>query len=137
MMRALRLPLAVRQAIIQHARREAPQECCGFLLGRGRSVTVSYAARNVSPTPRTRFRVHPREHIDVRRVLRNVVPPLLILGVYHSHPEGSGRPSPSDIAQAFVSEWAFVVVDLSAPARARLTAWTIRNGRARRMRLER
>ena len=134
MTRPLRLPAAVRTAIVKHARREAPGECCGFLLGTAAGVSHAWPATNTSTTPKTRYRVDPREHIALRRMLRRLSPPLAIVGVYHSHPTGPNEPSSSDIREAYVSEWAHVIVDLSRRL-PRVTAWTMRNGRVERRRL--
>ena len=132
----LRLPSAVRRAVAAHAVRDAPRECCGFLIGGGFQIAYALPATNVSRTPLTRFLVDPREHIALRRILRRLVPPLSILGVYHSHPRGPGRPSTTDVREAHAQDWVHVIVDLSS-RRPRLSAWTIRRGRARRRALGR
>ena len=136
MMRALRLPVAVRTAIATHARRDAPRECCGFLLGSAGRVLYALAATNVSSTPVTKYRVDPREHIALQRILRRLVPPLAIVGVYHSHPRGPAAPSSTDVKEAHVREWVHVIVDLSRRSPA-ITAWMIRDGRALRRGLAR
>ena len=132
----LRLPAVVRAAIARHARHEAPSECCGFLLGTAGRTIYALPATNTSATPRTRYRVDPREYIALRRILRKVTPPLTIVGVYHSHPRGPAGPSSSDVSEAYVREWAHVIVDLSGRSPA-ITAWSIRNGRALRRPLAR
>jgi proteasome lid subunit RPN8/RPN11 len=93
------LPRAVRRAIVMHARREAPRECCGLLVGCGREVAFAVACTNVARSE-TRYRIAPREHIDLRRALRAFSPPLDIVGVYHSHPRGRPVPSPTDVVEA-------------------------------------
>jgi len=104
------MPGAVRQAMVQHARAEAPHECCGLLVGRGRRVDVAIPLTNVDPRPRTGFRIDPAEHIAVRRILRRAVPGRDIVGVYHSHPRGPAVPSPRDIADCHYPDWIFVIV---------------------------
>jgi len=136
MTRSLRLPTPVRAAITRHALRDAPRECCGFLLGTAGTIRYALAAANISRTPLTRYRVDPREHIALQRVLRRLTPPLTIVGVYHSHPRGPSAPSASDVKEAYVRDWAQVIVNLTSGS-PRITAWTIRNGRARRRRVGR
>ena len=136
MMRALRVPAVVRLAIASHARRDAPRECCGFLLGTAEAVLYALPATNTSRTPLTRYRVDPREHIALRRVIRRLTPPLSIVGVYHSHPRGPAGPSASDIREAYVREWTHVIVDLSRRSMG-ITAWLMRDGHAERRPLAR
>ncbi len=110
-MREVRVPLPapVRRAILDHARRDAPDECCGLLIGRGRRILHAAAFRNAAARPRTEFRIHPRDHIALRRELRRLSPPLEIVGVYHSHPAGPEGPSDKDRRQAHYREWLYVV----------------------------
>ena len=129
MIRPLRLPRSVRAALARHALRDAPRECCGFLLGTAGRVIYALPATNTSTTPLRRYRVDPREHIALQRILRRLTPPLTVVGVYHSHPRGPAAPSLSDVREAFVREWAHVIVDLSGRVPG-ITAWMIRNGRA-------
>jgi proteasome lid subunit RPN8/RPN11 len=77
-----------------------------------------------------RYRVSDREHLELRRVLRTFVPPLEIVGVYHSHPNGDAVPSETDRAEAFYPDWLYLVVGLGSP-RVQLRAFRIRHGRVR------
>ena len=119
-----RLPPAVRRAILDHARREAPSECCGLLIGRGGSVLHAAALRNAAATPRTRYSIDPREHIALRRELRRLSPPLEIVGVYHSHPAGQAGPSDRDRREAHYRDWLYVIA-AKARDRFRLRAYRI------------
>jgi proteasome lid subunit RPN8/RPN11 len=123
------LPRAVRRAIVDQARLEAPLECCGLLVGRGRDVAFAVACTNVARSE-TRFRIAPREHIDLRRALRAFSPPLDIVGVYHSHPRGKPLPSPTDVAEAAYPEWVYVIAGRPG-GRPALRAYRIREGRVR------
>jgi proteasome lid subunit RPN8/RPN11 len=127
------LPLDVRRAIIAHARRERPRECCGLLVGRGNRVSFAVAATNVD-TSETRFRLDAREHLTLRRVLRAFQPPLEIVGVYHSHPKGDAWPSETDVAEAAYPSWLYVIVGLKA-TRPAIRAFRLRNGRVGRVTL--
>lgn len=112
--------------MVAHARREGPRECCGLLVGRGHTVLAAVPTMNLEPGE-GRFRVNEREHFQLRRAVRLVSPPLVILGVYHSHPGGAVRPSPRDVAEAFYPEWVYVVVGGESTRRVR--AFEIRDGR--------
>ena len=128
MSRAIVLPSAVRRAILAHARRDRPRECCGLLLGRGQQVAYAAPMPNVSGDP-ARYRVDDRAHIDVRRAIRALVPPLEILGVYHSHPHGPAEPSPTDVAEAWSADWTYLIVGLGA-RHAQWRAFRFIRGRA-------
>lgn len=121
-------PRAVRQAIVAHARRESPRECCGLLLGSGRRIQFAVPAPNRA-AGRTRFRLDPRLHLDVQRAVRRFEPPLDILGAYHSHPAGPARPSARDIVEANYPDWVHVIVGLDS-LRPRVSAFRISKGRS-------
>jgi proteasome lid subunit RPN8/RPN11 len=129
------MPIAVRRALIAHARREVPRECCGFLVGHAGSVVAAVACANVARGT-THYRIAPREHIDLRRVLRDFRPPLTIVGVYHSHPAGPARPSATDLAEAHYRQWIQVIVGLTG-ARAQVRAYMFSREHAVRLRLVR
>lgn len=132
-MTTLRVPAAVRQAIVAHARRELPRECCGLLIGSGSRVSHAVAMRNVARGT-TRYRLDAAEHIAVRRTLRGCSPDLQIVGVYHSHPGGPACPSPTDVKEAHYPEWAHVVAGMSGRGIA-LRAFQIRRGHIRPLRI--
>jgi len=119
------LPSAVRQAIKAHAAEAYPAECCGLLVGRGRRVQFALRMRNVADTPRRRFRLDDRAHLTLRKTLRTFTPPLDIVGVYHSHPDGPPEPSRTDLAEAYYAEWVYVIA-----GGGRLRAFSITDGRA-------
>ena len=85
------------RTIAEHARRQAPKECCGLLVGKDRRVDLALPMTNVDPRPRAGFRIDPAEHLAVRRVLRRLVPSLEIIGVYLdvvAHRGGAVRKEP-------------------------------------------
>ena len=125
------LPSAVRRAIVAHAREAHPAECCGLLVGGGRRVDFAVRMPNVADSP-TRYRLDDRAHIELRKNLRAFTPPLAIVGVYHSHPDGTAAPSPTDVAEAHYAEWVYVIVGTRA-GRSLLRAYSITGGHARRL----
>lgn len=121
-------PRALRQAIVAHARRESPRECCGLLLGSGGRIQFAVPAPNRA-RGRTRFRLDPRLHLDVQRAVRRFEPPLDVIGAYHSHPAGPARPSARDVAEAHYPDWVHLIVGLDGP-RPRVSAFRIAKGGA-------
>jgi proteasome lid subunit RPN8/RPN11 len=97
------------EAIVTHARAEAPRECCGMLIGTGTSVLEAAAARNIAERP-TRFLIDPQDHIDAIRRARERG--LAVLGFYHSHPHSSPVPSETDVEEATYPDHLYVIVGL-------------------------
>lgn len=102
-------PAAVEAAVIAHAREASPDECCGLLLGRGRDVLDAIPTPNTAGTPATRYLIDPTDHFHVIRQARQRR--LDVVGVYHSHPRSTARPSATDAAEAF-GEFVFLIVGL-------------------------
>jgi desampylase len=129
--RSISIAESAIDAMVAHARRDLPHECCGLLVGTADNVDASVAARNIAPTPATRYEVDPREHIALNRELRGSGH--AVIGVYHSHPRGPARPSPSDVADAFYPDFIYVIVSLADPLHAAVGAFEIRDGRANQL----
>jgi proteasome lid subunit RPN8/RPN11 len=104
-----RIRQAALEAIVAHAREDAPVECCGLLVGRGSSIEKAVRARNLSTSP-TRFLIDPKDHIDARRAARALG--VEVLGFYHSHPRSPAVPSPTDVAEAAFPEAVHLIVSL-------------------------
>jgi proteasome lid subunit RPN8/RPN11 len=127
------LPSRVRRAILVHARSETPRECCGLLLGRGTTIAAICRTANVA-SGRRRYQIDPQTHLDLRRVLRAVRPPIEIVGAYHSHPRGPAEPSATDIEESPGGVWLHVIVGL-AGRRPGFGAFRVEGGRVRRVAL--
>jgi proteasome lid subunit RPN8/RPN11 len=123
----LRVPMAVRRAIIAHARRARPHECCGFIAGRPGRVLLAVPMDNVAASP-VRYRIADRAHIALRRELRQARPSVALLGVYHSHPEGWAWPSPTDVDEALYPDWVYLIVGFRSGG-SLLRGFRIRRGR--------
>jgi proteasome lid subunit RPN8/RPN11 len=128
MARHVRVSRSVVDAIIDHARQDAPNECCGMLVGSLDEVDASVPTRNIAPTPATRYEIDPREHIALNRELRGSGRE--VVGVYHSHPQGPNRPSASDVAEAFYPQFVYLIASLANPLDAEVRAFEIKDGEA-------
>jgi proteasome lid subunit RPN8/RPN11 len=89
--------------ILAHARRTAPEEACGILVGlrteTGFAALRAEPCRNIHPGDRTRrFLIDPGRQLAVQREARQQG--LAIVGFYHSHPGGRAEPSAEDRTQA-------------------------------------
>ena len=96
--------------MLEHARREAPRECCGLLIGTAESVVRSVRARNLEDGA-TRYSVDPADHFAAVRSAR--ADGLEVVGAYHSHPSSAPVPSTTDIAEANSgADFLYVIVSL-------------------------
>ena len=127
------LPAELRASIIAHARRERPRECCGLLVGRGQHVHFAVPVANIETNP-ARYRVDDATHITLRRTLRAFVPPVEIIGVYHSHPDGAAWPSERDVREALYPDWIHIIVGLGG-RKPEVRAFRLRGGRIRELRI--
>ena len=107
---ALRLPQALLDEIVRHAREDFPNECCGIVAINGDEAVKVFRARNVHHSP-TRFEIDGR---DVIKILREIEDEGWELGsIYHSHTRTAAYPSQTDIN--FAVNWpgvAWLIVSL-------------------------
>ena len=87
----------VKDAIIAQARRDAPFESCGYLLGRDGTVTENYWMENIDHSSE-HFSFAPKEQFAAMRYAREKG--LSILANWHSHPASPSRPSQEDLRLA-------------------------------------
>ena len=115
-MRTILLPQDLADEIVRHAKGEAPNECCGVLLGTGDAVSEVRRARNVKASP-VEYELDPKEHVEILRAADDAG--LDVVGFYHSHTFSEAYPSVTDISK--MSDWGYFyliasLADASAPA---------------------
>jgi proteasome lid subunit RPN8/RPN11 len=125
----LELPKALMEAIVEHARQEFPNECCGLLAGRGARVERLFRGSNVDRSPYT-YRLDPQEQLRFFKVID--AEGLELLGIYHSHTQSAAYPSRTDVERAFYPDAAYVIVSLRGPQASsdgtEIRAFRIRDG---------
>ena len=99
----LRIQRALLDELIEHARRDAPEECCGLFGVEDGSVVAVYPAENIHHSP-TRFEIDGRE---VVRIIGELDERGWSLGLYHSHTKSRAYPSQTDVN--FAELWPGVV----------------------------
>jgi len=120
------LPERLRAQILGEARAAHPGECCGLLEGfRTPSgdefrVTALHPAQNLAPAP-DRFEIAPEDHIKAFKAAR--ANRHLLIGCYHSHPNGRAEPSAADRAGAGEEDLLWLIA-----ADDRLEAFVYRRG---------
>ena len=95
------IPRQVIDELIQQARRDAPDESCGYLLGErtdeGDVVTENYWMENIDHSPE-HFAFAPKDQFAALKYARSKG--LKILANWHSHPASPSRPSQEDLRLA-------------------------------------
>lgn len=132
MARRVRVRGAVLAAMIEHARRVWPLECCGLLAGDEGMISEILPAANALASSRE-YSITPEELIAALRSFRERG--LTHLGIYHSHPQGENTPSRRDIEMSHYPSCAHFIVSPYASARA-LRAFEIRDGGASELEVE-
>jgi len=106
-------------AIVAHARRDAPRECSGLLVGRPGQILEAVPAVNRAQDPTRQYEIAPAEYFDqirrCRRISSAQSDTFAVIGAYHSHPRGGPEPSETDLAMAF-PEFIFLIVGLGGGA---------------------
>ena len=97
MIAELILPPSAMTAMRRHVHRRLPLEACGLLAGRDGWVELVVGVRNTLSSP-VRYLLDPRQQWQAIERFEQLG--LDLLGIYHSHPTGPARPSPTDISQA-------------------------------------
>jgi proteasome lid subunit RPN8/RPN11 len=120
--------------MLEYARRDAHQECCGVLAGADGVITRAFAATNVATNPVTGYEIAPEELFRLMREFRAAR--LELLGIYHSHPASENCPSPRDIELAYYPDAAYFIVSPLIGAARPVRAFRIRDGQVSELEIE-
>lgn len=128
----MKIKKEVYDDILEQARRDVPDESCGYLFGQGDTVTESYEMTNADHSPE-HFSFIPKEQFAAINYARRNG--LQVLANWHSHPATPSRPSQEDIRLAFDSQIAYFILSLATDEPV-LNAFHIENGIAEKLPLE-
>lgn len=95
----LRLPKAMVEEMIAHAREDLPNEACGVVLGRDGTAQTLHRARNSEASP-YRYNIHPEDLFKLHKEVDEK--DLEFMVIYHSHVASEAYPSLTDIR---LSQW--------------------------------
>lgn len=114
-----------RDELLEHARRAAPEECCGLLLGShtGERIVICeiHPTTNVWAGDRGhRYEIDPRAHLNLQRDAR--ARGVEIVGYYHSHPDAPPVPSAFDTGRAW-EQVLYLIVSPAASEQPPIRAW--------------
>ena len=114
------MPGEIREQLVEHARKVAPNEACGLVAFRDGVAERYLPGENTLASP-YRFELRPRDPADFFLEDEGYV-----LAVFHSHPETAPRPSRTDIANIGLWEGRpYLILGL---ATGELAGWRIREG---------
>jgi proteasome lid subunit RPN8/RPN11 len=120
------LPEEMRQAIVDHARRDAPRECCGIIAGRDGSPVRLYSTRNIAEG-NALYEIDPAELIELEFHTMPAEKTELV-AIYHSHPVSPAYPSATDLALAFWPDAVYIICSLADPERPVVRGFLMRDG---------
>jgi len=112
-------------AVLAQAREEAPNECCGLLLGHGRRVERVVRGTNIDRSPVT-YNMDPQVLYGAHKVME--AEGLDLTAIYHSHPRTRAYPSSTDIAKATYPDSVYLIVSLQEPTAPEVHAFRIVDG---------
>jgi proteasome lid subunit RPN8/RPN11 len=121
----MRIAKQLLDEIIDHARSEAPMECCGMVASRDGAAVRVYPATNAAASP-LRYEIDGAEQYRIQMEIEDAG---LDLGaIYHSHTRTEPYPSQTDINLAFYPEAVYVIVGLAGD-QPDVRSYEIRDGR--------
>ena len=117
--------------LVAHAERDYPNECCGILVGarRGldRIIHRVVQSNNITEGDRRRnYQVDWKTLLRTQRQARAYQ--MEIVGFYHSHPDGSARPSQRDLDHAW-SDCSYLILAVVAGRVVDSASWRSHDGR--------
>ena len=124
----LRIGRELYEAMVADLARVAPLEGCGLIATEGDRAVKLYPGENIEHS-RVRYTMDPRA---VLLALLEIEAAGWRLGaIYHSHPAGPARPSPTDLREARIPDALAVIVSLADPDAPRATAFALDTGEPR------
>ena len=95
----MRIPRGVYDQILEHAREDVPNECCGLVGGNDAVAKTVYRARNAEASP-LRYNLDPRDQFRIMSEMDERGEELT--AIYHSHTKSEAYPSQTDINLALM-----------------------------------
>jgi proteasome lid subunit RPN8/RPN11 len=121
-MKMIRIPKPIYNAIVDHARKESPLECCGILGGRDGTVEKVFELSNTEKSS-IRYSMSPQEQLKVFEEMERET--LEMVGIYHSHTHTIPFPSETDVKLAFYPEVFSVIISLKEEKNPQVKAFRI------------
>ena len=120
----MRISQALLDEIVEHARVEAPNECCGMIATQDGVAMAVHRARNAAASP-LRYEMDGMEQYKIQTEIEDGGYELG--AIYHSHTRSDPEPSQTDINLAFYPDALYVIVGVKGEA-PDVRAWRIVDG---------
>ena len=121
----MRLPRGLADELVEHARADLPNECCGMIAGEAGTAVRVYRAANTESSP-FMYVMDPREQLRIMDEIDDAGWELL--AVYHSHTRSAAYPSRTDVELAFFPETRYLIVSLAEADAPEIRAFRIARG---------
>ena len=128
----MRLAKSLYDEIVEHARADAPNECCGMVATRDGEAVKVYPAMNAAASP-LRYEIDGAEQYRIQMAIDDA--DLDLGAIYHSHTRSEPVPSQTDINLAFYPDALYIIVGLVG-GEPDVRAFTIRDGVVAKAELE-
>jgi [CysO sulfur-carrier protein]-S-L-cysteine hydrolase len=123
----VRLPRALADEMVAHARSELPNEACGIFGGTLEGdLHAFHPARNADASP-YRYSVDADDLLRITLAIDDAGDE--VAAIYHSHTMSRATPSRTDMELAFWPEAAYVIVSLASDP-PEIRAWRLAEGAA-------
>jgi [CysO sulfur-carrier protein]-S-L-cysteine hydrolase len=106
----MRIPRQIYEEMLDHAREEAPNECCGLIGGSDGVARTAYRARNAEASP-LRYNLDPQDQFRIMSEMEERGEELS--AIYHSHTASPAYPSQTDINLAAYPDALYLIVSLA------------------------
>jgi [CysO sulfur-carrier protein]-S-L-cysteine hydrolase len=106
----MRIPKAIYEELLEHAREDAPNECCGLIGGEDGVAKTVYRARNAEASP-LRYNLDPQDQFRIMTEMEERGEELA--AIYHSHTASPAYPSQTDINLAAYPDALYLIVSLA------------------------
>jgi len=120
----VRISQALLDEIVEHARAEAPNECCGMIATQDGVAVAVHRARNAAASP-LRYEMDGMEQYKIQTEIEDGGYELG--AIYHSHTRSDPEPSQTDINLAFYPDALYVIVGVKGEE-PDVRAWRIVDG---------
>lgn len=129
----MKLPQEIVDEMIDHAKEDAPNECCGIIAGDNGSAVKLFRATNAEASP-YRYSVDSNDLFRIHRECE--ANEWDFLAIYHSHTASEAYPSPTDVRLAFWPEAYYILVSLENADAPVVRAFRILDGEVREEKIQ-